>query len=729
VPVPMNAKRLGLVAGLMLCACTAAANDDVGAVIGAAAQYRRDGNVRLAIELLETAQARLGANCPARLKDELGATYFQAHRLPDAEKALTGAYVQASDPVDRARIANDLGNLSASRGRRDDAVRYYQDAQTLAGSDVGTAVSAGLNLARLTPEEARLDRLASLSDAIAGVPDRRERARFLINLGTQARTLGTSGSKLAYRSLDTARSLAGEAGDRWLQAEAQNGLAQLYEDYGRRADALRLSDEAIAQLQSEPPSELIVELEWRRGRLYRALGRDDLALRAYQSAVEQLEAIRQDIPVEYVDGRSSFRATLEPIYLGLADLALEQADTADAAERTRLYRRARDTVELIKQTELQDYLGDRCLEESARPLTGAGLPPRTAVLYPLILERRLALLVETAQGIQAFHVDVNGASVRSQALAFAASVREARADYLVRARALYDLLLRPIEPVLAQNHVETLVVVPDGALRLVPMAALYDGERFAIAKFAVVIVPGLTITGVARPGNELGKVLLAGLSEPGPAMSKLPQPILEQLNGAAPGEETRPAALREGLALPGVTEEIQALKRETRGDRLLNSEFTVARFRSEVSSGEYRVVHIASHAVFGRSAETSFILAYDDVLTIDALQTLLRGEQLQQNPIALLTLSACQTAEGDDRAPLGIAGAALRAHAGSALGSLWPVEDEATKMLMVRFYGQLIDGKASKAKALQQAQLQLLASGTFEHPFFWAPFILVGNWQ
>jgi CHAT domain-containing protein len=288
--------------------------------------------------------------------------------------------------------------------------------------------------------------------------------------------------------------------------------------------------------------------------------------------------------------------------------------------------------------------------------------------------------------------------------------------------------LRPIEPLLAQNKIETLVVVPDGALRLIPMGALHDGERFAIAKFAIAIAPGLTITSASKPGKDVGKVLLAGLSEPGPALDKLAQRAIEQLAGPdAAG--TGAADVREGLALPGVTEEIQALKSKTKGDRLLNSEFTVARFKSEVGSGNYRVVHIASHAVFSQRAETSFILAYDGVITIDELQTLLRVEEVQQNPIDLLSLSACQTAEGDDRAPLGIAGAALRAHAGSALGSLWPVEDEATKTLMVRFYEQLTSGKSSKAKALQQAQLHLIASSSFAHPFFWAPFILVGSWQ
>jgi CHAT domain-containing protein len=162
---------------------------------------------------------------------------------------------------------------------------------------------------------------------------------------------------------------------------------------------------------------------------------------------------------------------------------------------------------------------------------------------------------------------------------------------------------------------------------------------------------------------------------------------------------------------------------------LLDSEFTADRFRTEVSSGKYRVVHIASHAVFSRSAQSSFILAYDEVLTLAELQRLLRSGEVQANPIDLLSLSACQTAEGDDRAPLGIAGAALQANAGSALGSLWPVEDSATKTLMVRFYELLAKEHQGKSKALQQAQAELLANPAFRHPFYWAPFILVGDWK
>jgi CHAT domain-containing protein len=697
---------------------------DFGAVLETAAKHRRDGNLRLALEALEAARAEAGPACPARVLGELGATYFQANRFAEAEGYLRDAYAKSQSPVERALFANDLGNLSASRGRREEAVRFYQEARATGAGDPGIAASAGLNLARLLPAAERGQRLKALQADIAKVPDAYERARYAINLGVQAREIGPAGTRLAYDSLTEGRKLAESVGDHWLAAQALDGLAQIYEDRGRGSDALKLNDQAIEKLRGDPDADLMIALQWRRGRLLRTQGRDDLALQAYEVAVERIEGVRQDIPVTYVDGTSSFRETLEPVYLGLTELLLQQASAAPVEQRTRLYRRARDTVELIKQTELQDYLGDRCLVQSNAPLSAAPLPPGTAVIYPLVLEKRLALLVETQAGIEAREVAIDRAALRQKAIAFAASVRQGAPDYLARAQDLYDVLLKPIEPLLARNGTGTLVMVPDGPLRLVPFAALHDGQRFAVSKYAIAIVPGLTIGTTSTPEERVGRALLAGLSEPGPVLDKLPQQSIDALASSGLSSD-----LKQGLALPGVSEEIQALRATTGGERLLNAEFTAERFRQEVGSGRYRIVHIASHAVFSRSAQASFILAYDDVLTLDELQTLLRSGDVQSNPIDLLSLSACQTAEGDDRAPLGIAGAALRARAVSALGSLWPVEDRATKTLMVRFYELLAQERLSKIRALQRAQSELLANPAFEHPFFWAPFILVGDWK
>lgn len=102
--------------------------------------------------------------------------------------------------------------------------------------------------------------------------------------------------------------------------------------------------------------------------------------------------------------------------------------------------------------------------------------------------------------------------------------------------------------------------------------------------------------------------------------------------------------------------------------------------------------------------------------------------QYRDQPVELLTLSACQTAAGDDRAALGLAGLAIKAGARSAIATLWFINDQAASLLIAAFYQQLQDAKLSKAKALQQAQLQLLADRRYQHPGYWSPFLLIGNW-
>lgn len=94
----------------------------------------------------------------------------------------------------------------------------------------------------------------------------------------------------------------------------------------------------------------------------------------------------------------------------------------------------------------------------------------------------------------------------------------------------------------------------------------------------------------------------------------------------------------------------------------------------------------------------------------------------------LLTLSACQTATGDDRAALGLAGLALKAGARSAVASLWFINDQASGALVMDFYRALASGRLSKAKALQAAQRAMIADPLLGHPAYWAPFLLIGNW-
>jgi len=736
-------KRL-LLAGIALSATLGAmAADDFSAQLARGVAYRQQGHTTLALDALN--QARAKALTPverAMALGELGVALQQAHRLDEAEAPLRAAHAHFRG-VERARYAIDLGNLALSRRQPDTALRYFREAMALGERDPQIAITAALNAARLQAPAERAQLLAGLASRIAQLPENAASARMSLNLGNQARSLGPTSARVAYEQLERARRLALAAKETRLSVEAYDALAQLYEDQKRDADALRLTRQGIAVAAEGRAAvgDLLIQLHWRQGRFARRLGDQALALAGYRAAVEQVESIRQDIPIEYEGNRSSFRETLEPIYLGLADLLLADAAKVSGAERDRALRQVRAVVELIKQSEMQDYLGERCSVLTPEATAGGRTPEGVAVLYPIIFPDRLELLLETPQGLTRHTTQVTAEVLRKTASEFSSLLRSEPKAKLPQAARLYDWLLRPLEGSMAS--VRTLVVVPDGVIRTLPMGALHDGKRYVIENMAVATAPGLSMTRVAGQSTRTQTALVAGLAEPGPVVDKLSSTSLSSilqpgsrgargLNGKADSDvplttrQVREA--RDALSLPGVKLEVEALSQQLNSKPMLNGEFTLKSFSHSVGSGEYDIVHIASHGVFGGSGAESFILAHDDLLTMDKLQGLLRSDGLRKRPIRLLTLSACETAEGNERAPLGIAGAALKANAETALGTLWPVEDNAATLIMQRFYlglGQSL----GKAEALRRAQLAAMADARFTHPFYWAPFIIVGNWD
>ena len=122
------------------------------------------------------------------------------------------------------------------------------------------------------------------------------------------------------------------------------------------------------------------------------------------------------------------------------------------------------------------------------------------------------------------------------------------------------------------------------------------------------------------------------------------------------------------------------------------------------------------------------MLTYDGFLTLDDLENLIRPSSYRGSPVELLTLSACQTAAGDDKAALGLAGVAIKAGCRAALASLWFVSDQASALMVDEFYRALAKPGTSKAKALQHAQTVLRNDPRFRHPRYWAPYIMIGNW-
>lgn len=747
--------------------------DDFDTAVVQGAAYLRQGQYHLALETLETAQQiAVGPAQQAEAMGWLGLAHYRMHHLEQADALLQNAIAPGlGDAHDRARWTAALADLRADHQRPEEARRLYAEALKLAGGDRRLVVGIRLGQAGLMPPDQRLAELQDIGKSLLKTDRPEDRARYLVNIGTQARSLGKGGEKLAYDSFEQARWIS-DAEPR-VQSEALGGLAQLYEDRERLDEALRLNREAMQVAESIDARDLLLELEWRAGRLYRTLQQSSDALAAYQRAVEHIEAIRQDIPVEYHEGRSSFRETLEPVYLALADLLLEQANRRTGDDKTPLLRQARETVELLKQSELEDFLGSRCTVQSTKKTLLETMEPRAAILYPIILPDRLELLISVGSELRHYTQTVDEATVQETARKLAKILRDHKlpAESLSQAqslsRQLYLWLIAPAEPWLRQYQVQTLVIVPDGVLRLIPLGALYDGEHYLIERYAIATSPGLTLF-EASPLQQHGiTALLAGMSKPGPVVENLPRVFFQNMIGtsskgrgaeiaAQPKRRTPPNSLTEAseaparnqdteverllqdpdfhrslnerLVLPGVDREIASLRQEVTNKVLMNKGFTVDNFKQEILRNAYSVVHIASHGVFGHTADASFIMAYDGIINIDELEQLFKSEKFQKAPVELLTLSACQTAEGDDRAPLGLSGIALKAKVRSALGTLWPVSDEATSELMADFYQALSQPGTSKVQALRRAQQAMIENPRFAHPFFWSPFILVGNW-
>jgi CHAT domain-containing protein len=232
------------------------------------------------------------------------------------------------------------------------------------------------------------------------------------------------------------------------------------------------------------------------------------------------------------------------------------------------------------------------------------------------------------------------------------------------------------------------------------MAALHDGRHFLLQKYSVAITPGLCLV-EPRPIQGVNlRVLSAGLT----------------------------AAVQGFPPLPYVAEEIRAIHRLHSGTPLLDQDFSIPKLERELRKNHYNVLHIASHGKFAESPKETFLLSFDDKVTMDRLSDCVGLFRFRDNPLELLILSACETAAGDERAALGLAGVAVKAGARSAIATLWHVNDPVSSRLVGEFYGELRKTPVTRAMALQRAQLKILGDSRYEHPGYWAPFLLINNW-
>ncbi len=679
------------------------------------AQPNRVGDYQSLIYQLEQ-QLKQAKTKPERalLYSQLGDAHFANQELIEAGQHFAKA-LRLARQLDNSHILshvlNNKGNLHSVHLEDEQALQAYGEALALAiqNQDVLAQVQILGNRLRLQLRRENKQAIPNLwqhlSRIIQQLPAEKQ-PYYQINwayLGLEIYHF--SPDLLALSDLSpTLEQLAEQGGDKRSRSQAYGLLGQIQLEEKNYAEAEKSSQQAAFFAQEQ--LDLLYYWQWQHAGILKAQGHYKAAESSYRRALANLQPVRQQMTQGRRDALDIFIERIRPVYFDLAALLLEQAKTTLIDRKQQLLlRRARNTIELLKIAELEDYFQDQCVAEAkARRPDDLVLEKDTAVLYPIMLKDRTILLLQTHTGIEQIELDVSYHDLNQTALGFHYNLQNSASNrFINEAKQLYQWLITPIKPSLVKADIKTLLLVPDGALRLIPLAALYnpDAHQFLISEYAVAITPSLQLTDIRPLSRPNLKILVNGLSQ----------------------------SVQEFTELPNVPAEVDSIGSLFNNSQvLMNQDFSLDRFSEHLQQNPYEIVHVASHGQFNRDPRKTFLLTHDDKLTMNKLEQLLNMSKQQDRAIELLTLSACQTAVGDDRAALGLAGVAIKAGARSALASLWFVNDAATSELVVRFYQKIQKQGLSKAEALRAAQQELLAQRMFRHPAYWAAFILIGNW-
>jgi len=524
------------------------------------------------------------------------------------------------------------------------------------------------------------------------------------------------------------------------EAEALGYLGNLYEQKGQYQEARRLTENSLQLAPTAEHPEIAYRWNAQLGRILAYQGKRNNALTAYETSFNTIKALRSDLATTPV----------EPIFREYISLLLEQEPSPPQLVQ------ARDVLESLQIVKLDNFFRDPCSEVSEDPVAIDDVDAEAAVIYPILLQDRLEVILtlpgqplrhyatlnltqdkvnntikqlrhrsltnpgfaEAIRGVKGNSRGGNNNNVDPQEKIELAAIQKSQQQSLQReilplAAEIYSWLIEPAEQEIADSRVKTLVFVLDGSLRNIPMALLYDQkeQKYLIEKdYNIALSSGLQLTAPQPLKREPIKVLAAGSTRDYPEYRFPP--------------------------IPKVEDELKTIK-NIFGDSeiLLDQEFTEASLQQKLQESDFPVVHLATHGQFGSTSDQTFILSGAEkspLINVKQFDNLLRvGSLRRSQPIELLVLSACNTAQGDNQAILGLAGVAVRAGTRSTIATLWGANDEATANLMGKFYNNLADDAfVSKSSALRKAQLDLLAEedSQYRHPYYWAPFVLIGNW-
>lgn len=685
----------------------------------------------------------------------------------------------------------NIGVVYFAQGELQKALELYNESLSISqavGNRSGEARAfnnIGMAYDTLGERQKALESYDSALAIARNIEDHEGEGIVLINIGAVYHALGEKLKAVQYytRALPILRAL----GDRNGEATALANLMWLWKDskpnlavfFGKQAvnlyQQLRVD---ISGLEREIQRTYLHSIEAN----YRNLADLLIANGRLPEAQQVLSLLKEEEYFEFVRRDSSetsslnghttlteAEAAVEKQYVEIADgltaLGAERAaliakSARTPAEETRLAQLDNDIA--IGNEAFQKFLdqmsqqlgSEKQLSRVAQITESEGLMetlralgPGTAILYTLVGDDKFRIILVTADVRKAYEFPIAAAELNHKILAFREAVQNPRIDPRPLGQELFKIIVgSELTRDLTQAKITTLMWSLDGVLRYLPVAALYDGQHYLIERYRTAVFTPASQSRLKDEVTAHWKVLGLGVSKSQPGFDSLPG-VSEELAGIV-HDEANPKQEKGILA----------------GKVLLDEAFTAASMQTALRQ-HYPLVHIASHFQFRPGNETNSFLLLGDGTHFTLAEIKRLGQVF--DGVDLLTLSACNTATGgagaDGKEVEGFGVLAQLKGAKAVMATLWPVADESTQLMMREFYRlREANPQWSKAEALRQAQLELLAgqasgaskravrraeiavgAGTdghqstyapdpnapFAHPYFWAPFILIGNWK
>ena len=460
------------------------------------------------------------------------------------ERSLTIAQNLQSNQ-DIALILLSLGNTAQANQDYDAALNFYQRGLSLPVAET-TQIQLQLAQFSLLLTKGDFDDAASLPKQIqtnldslpsnhSNIYRRINFAHYLMKLkqGRVDTSSNLSWQKIA-QSLSTAIAQAKDLGDDRALSYGLGNLGVVYEQTQQWSIAQDLTQQALITAESINATEISYRWQWQLGRLYKAQGDRQESIIHYSQAMDILQSLRSDLVAINPEVQFSFQESVEPVYRQLVSLLLK--NDANHQVKQKNLAKARDVIESLQLAELDNFLREACLD--AQEVQIDQVDNNSAVVYPIVLEDRLEVILSLPeQPLKHYSTPISNQELEQliEQLRQGVVIRSRR-DYVEPSKQLYNLLIAPAQQDLADSGVKTLVFIPDGAFRNIPMGVLNDGENYLIEKYSIALTPGLQLLD-PRPLQQVElNTLVAGLTEERQGFSSLDSVAveLEQINASIP---------------------------------------------------------------------------------------------------------------------------------------------------------------------------------------------------